>query len=142
MGPATLMALYGQDISDRIIFVANKTGLTPAKVYDGMMKRQGLAGDWTDDLQSISDAIATAAPAVGSAISNIIVAKSARAPGYVPYVAPNGSGSPVPQITIQQAPAEQSTTAFKISPTMLMIPGALLVGYIVYSALSKSKKKA
>lgn len=125
----SLTMLYGEQIGPEIIAAARKYGVDPSDVTAVLESRPDMMGvgeGFATVFKSIGEGIGQAAPGIGAAVQAI------------------RSGKPI-QAVAQPSPVVSqgmiNTPFGPVSPLMLAIPAAGILGFILIKKMKKSSKK-
>lgn len=125
----SLTMLYGEEIGPEIVKAARKYGVDPADVAQVLQERPDLMGvgeGFATVFKSISEGVGAAAPGIGAAVNAIRAGK--------PIQAANVPAPVVSQNTIQ-------TPFGPVSPLMIALPVAGILGFILIKQMNKASKK-
>lgn len=127
-GPSLTM-LYGEQIGPEIIRAAKKYGVSAqdvAAVLESRPEMMGVGEQFTSVFQSIAKGVGEAAPGIGAAIQAI---RSGKA------IQPVAPAAPV------VAPGMINTPFGPVSPLMIAIPVAGVLGFILIKEMKKADKR-
>jgi len=125
----SLSLLYGDSIGPEIVAAARKYGVSPAVVADILENNPDLMGvgeGFSNVFSAISQGVGQAAPGIGAAINAI---RSGNAINAAPAPAPVVSQGMI------------NTPFGPVSPLMLAIPAAGILGFILIKQMKKASKK-
>lgn len=125
----SLTMLYGESIGPEIMRAARKYGVRPADVAAVIESRPELMGvgeGFANVFQAISKGVGEAAPGIGAAITAMRSGKPIAA-------------TPAPAPVVSQGMI--NTPFGPISPLMLAIPAAGILGFILIKQMKKADKR-
>lgn len=127
-GPSLTM-LYGSEIGPEIVRAARKYGVNPADVAAYLEERpeiMGVGENFATVFESIGKAVGQAAPGIGAAVQAI------RAGKPIPTT---------PAATPATAPGMINTPWGQVSPLMIALPIAGILGIMLVKKMAKADKK-